>query len=172
MLNVQANGVNVGSVQQPGNQGPANSQSPAPLVGTNDPQRILEILSYSRHSVDELRLRGIPENVIKLVKTHPVLLQRAFQAQTAFQNSIVNSQNTAHIPQSLPGTSLFLCVMIVLAHVCLSAHNAQQSMPVPAMQNAATAGRPSPEAMEEAVQMMAQLKVDANQHLPRGKFNL
>ena len=96
---------------------------------------------------------------------------RVFQTQIAFQNNIANSHDTRRIPQNLSGTSSFLYAAAVLAHVHLSAPKTPQSMPALAMQNAATAGQPSPEATEEATQVTAQLKVDASQHLSRGKFN-
>lgn len=177
-----------------------NIQSLAPLVGTNDPHRILQILSYSQHPADELRRRGIPDNIINLVETHRALLQRTFQAQMNFQNGIKNGQamnnlaamqarqnamntqmrtpqqHTVPMPQGLAGMSPFLSTVDVLVHHRLLVPNAQQSMSAPAMQNAAASAarsvlqRPPPEAMQKAVQMIQQLKMYANQHLSRGKL--
>lgn len=95
------NGGNVppSTLPVPGGGNPAGMQQQVPAVpgiqalfqilGTNDITRINQILQMSLLSVEDLRKRGIPQDMINLVETHRTTLSRfAHQAQNTFRNAI------------------------------------------------------------------------------------
>lgn len=91
MPNGPSNGGPGGAPQQP--TGALDVRNLASLLGTNDSQRISQMLHMSFMPSEELRKRGIPNDIINTIDTHRAILNRFAQAQSQFRNAIKNGQN-------------------------------------------------------------------------------
>ncbi|KAJ3476564.1 hypothetical protein NLI96_g11075 [Meripilus lineatus] len=73
-----------------------NLRTLASLTGVTDPARLSDLVQYSMFSPELLRAKRVEQNVINVVEVHRAFLQRTFQAQKSFRESVMNSQGAVN----------------------------------------------------------------------------